>query len=95
MKLTPFEEAVQAVANGEINTPTVSVGSKNVDYFRFQFASHMFYMGIFASGMKARNISLKTLKTYYGLRSKSAMDCLAELKLLQIKFNEEWLQEKM
>ena len=81
--MTQFEQAVEAVRNGSLQAPKVSTGKGDVDYFWFQLCSHHFYMKIFAAGMTARNAKLKDYKAYYGLKSRSAKDCLVEFEKIK------------
>jgi len=78
--MTQFEQALEAVKNGTLQAPSVNAGGKQVDYFWFQFCSHHFYMKLFAKGMTARNAKLKDYKAYYGLKGRSAADCLVEFE---------------
>lgn len=87
--MTQYEIARKEVAEGKLKVPTVSTAGGNVDYFWFQFASHHYWMKIFAMGMKTRQISLKQLKDYYGLKSRSAGDCLKEFEKLMADYKAE------
>ena len=80
--MTQFEQAVLQVEAEKLQTPTVSVGSKQVDYFSYQLSVHHFNLKIMAKGMSFRGVKLKDLKAYYGLKGKSAADCLAQFELL-------------
>lgn len=76
--MTPFEQAVEEVKQGKIKTPNVSVGAKEIDYFGYQLSVHKFNLSIMASGMKVRGMKFTDLKKYYGLKGKSAKDCLPQ-----------------
>ena len=78
--MTQFSKAVEAVKNGKVQAPIVNAGGKQIDYIWYQLCSHHFYMKIFAAGMKARNAKLKDYKAYYGLKGRSAKDCLVEFE---------------
>jgi hypothetical protein len=78
--LTPFEQAKAAVAAGTLNTPSVSVGAKNIDYISYQLATHKFNLSIMAGGMKFKGVKFTDLKKYYGLKGRSAKDCIEEFK---------------
>ncbi len=78
--MTQFEQAMKEVEEGKLVPPHVSTGTGTVDYFWFQLCNHHFYMKLFAKGMKARGINLKSLKEYYGLRGRSANDCLVQFE---------------
>jgi hypothetical protein len=79
---TPFELAVSQARSGQLQTPSVSYGNKQVDYFGYQLAYHIFSLKILSSGMTMRGIKLKDIKDYYGLKGKSAKDCLPQLEVI-------------
>jgi len=81
-KQTPFELAQQQVADGTLTPPTISYGSKPIDYFGYQLAVHHHNLKILAFGMTMRGVKLKDLKAYYGLKGKSAKDCLVEFEVI-------------
>ena len=87
--LTTFQTARQQVAEGKITPPTVGYGEQQIDYFGFQLASHKYWLSVLAIGIKG-NMSLKELKAYYGLKGKTAKDCLVEFKELQEKYKAEF-----
>jgi hypothetical protein len=76
--MTPFQQALQQVREGKLQTPIVSSGSKEIDYFGYQLSTHKFNLRIMASGMTFRGVKFTDLKKYYGLKGRSAKDCLAE-----------------
>lgn len=78
--MTQFEQALAQVRNGELKTPSVSNGSKQVDYFGYQLATHKFNLGLMAKGMKFTHIKLKDLKEYYGLKGRTAVECLKQFE---------------
>lgn len=84
--MTQFEQALQAVEMGTLKTPSVSTSEGNVDYFGYQLAVHHFNLKIMAKGMSCRGVKLKDLKEYYGLKGKSAADCLAQFEILLTKY---------
>jgi hypothetical protein len=87
IKQTPFEIAIQQVANGELKAPSVSYGSKSINYFGYQLAVHKFELSLSASGMiPRRGWKLKPLKEYYGFKGKSAKECKAEIIALMEKY---------
>ena len=81
-QLTPFETAVLQVAAGTVQTPTVSTGDGQVDYFGYQLAVHKYNLRIMAAGMLCRGVKLKDLKHYYGLKGKTAKDCLVQFETI-------------
>jgi hypothetical protein len=86
--MTQFEQAVAQAKEGSLQTPSVSMGKKQIDYFGFQLANHQFALKIMASGMKMRNVKLKDLKTYYGLKGKSAQECLEQFNVIYKNYRE-------
>jgi hypothetical protein len=76
MAKTNFELAQEQVANGTLRVPTVSNGSGNINYFGYQLAVHHYNLKLMAKGMGFRNITLTQIKKYYGLKGRSAADCL-------------------
>ena len=80
--MTQFEQALQAAEKGTLSTPTVSTSYGNVDYFGYQLAVHLFNLRILASGMLCRGVKLKDLKAYYGLKGKSAKECVTQFEAI-------------
>lgn len=80
--MTKFEQALAQIKEGKLNTPSVSMGGKQIDYMGYQLANHQFALKIMSSGMKMRNMKLKDIKDYYGLKGKSAKECLEEFKVI-------------
>lgn len=76
--MTPFEQAQAEVKNGNLKTPQVSVGAKQVDYFGYQLSVHKFNLSIMASGMSCRGIKFTDIKKYYGLKGRTAKECLPQ-----------------
>jgi hypothetical protein len=75
---TPFEIAQEQVKNGELNTPSVSTKDGNIDYFGYQLAVHKYNLGLMAKGINFRGITFTQIKKYYGLKGRSAKDCLEQ-----------------
>jgi hypothetical protein len=80
--MTQFQEALAAAKAGQLHTPSVSYSNKEVDYFGYQLSVHKFNLRIMAAGMKVRGLNLKTLKQYYGLKGKTAKDCLPQFEAI-------------
>lgn len=80
--MTHFETAVLQAKVGELRTPTVSTSNGNVDYFWYQLSVHHFNLKLMSKGIGCRGVKLKDLKTYYGLKGRTAMDCLIQFELL-------------
>lgn len=89
--MTPFEQAQEQVKNGTLNTPSVSHGGSDIDYFGYQLATHRFNLKLMAKGMKFGGIKFTDIKKYYGLKGKSAKDCLEQFEKIfadyKAKFN--------
>ena len=82
--MTPFEQAVQQVKDGTLKTPAVSVGTKPIDYFKYQLAVHKFNLSLMAKGMSCSGIKFTDIKRYYGLKGRSAKAALPEfLELME------------
>ena len=82
--MTPFQQAVLQVEAGQLQAPTVSYGKTTVDYFKYQLAVHKFNLSIMSKGMKCRGVKLSDLKIYYGLKGRTAADCLPQfIKLME------------
>jgi len=80
--LTPFETAILQAVEGTLQTPTVSTGDGQVDYFGYQLAVHKYNLRIMAAGMLCRGVKLKDLKHYYGLKGRTAKDCLVQFETI-------------
>jgi len=80
--MTPFETAIQQAKAGELKTPTVSTSNGNIDYFGYQLAVHKFNLSLMAKGMQCRGIKLRDLKQYYGLKGRTASDCLPQFLMM-------------
>lgn len=83
-KQTPFEQALQAAKAGTLQTPTVGTSEGSIDYFKYQLAVHKFNLSLMSKGIMSRGIKLKDLKQYYGLKGKTASECLPQfLKIME------------
>ena len=76
--MTPFQQALLQVAEGKLKTPTVSTSEGNIDYFGYQLAVHKYNLSLMAVGLQSRGVKLKDLKNYYGLKGRTAADCLPQ-----------------
>jgi hypothetical protein len=79
---TPFEQAVLQAAEGQLQTPSVSTSSGQINYFQYQLVVHKFYLSLMARGIQNKQVKLKELKHYYGLKGRTASDCLPQLERL-------------
>ena len=89
--LTPFEQAQEQAKAGKFATPRVSYDAKNVDYFGYQLATHHFNIKLMAKGMTFRGIKFSDIKRYYGLKGRSAKDCLEQFEKLMADYKEKLL----
>ena len=77
--MTPFEQAIQQVQSGELKAPTVSTANGNINYFGYQLAVHKMNLSLMAKGIGSRGITFTQIKKYYGLKGRTAKDCLPQL----------------
>ena len=85
--MTPFETAVMQAQAGELQTPTVSTSTGNIDYFGYQLAVHKFNLSLMAKGIGSRGIKLRDLKEYYGLKGRTAAECLPQFLQLMEQYS--------
>jgi hypothetical protein len=90
--LTPFEQAKKDLYEGKIQAPSVSMGNRQIPYFRYQLNVHKFNLKIMSSGMTCRGVKLRDLKNYYGLKGKTAADCLPQLEKIIADYEQELTQ---
>ena len=79
--LTPFQQAIMSVQNGTLETHSVNYGSKEINYFAYQISVHHFYLKLMAKGIGNKQVKLKDLKNYYGLKGKTAKDVLGDFEI--------------
>lgn len=87
--MTQFEQAVASARSGELQTPKVYMGEREIDYFGYQLNTHIFQMKILSKGMTFKGITAKQIKDYYGLKSKRNADALKELEKIQERYKAE------
>jgi hypothetical protein len=78
--MSKFEEAIASAKAGTLNTPSVSYGGNDVDYFWYQLSVHHFNLKLMAKRITFRNVKLSDIKKYYGLKGRTAQDCLAQFE---------------
>lgn len=91
---TPFEIAQQQVADGTLKTPSVHAEGKAINYFGYQLAVHHFNLKLMAKGMKFRGINFTAIKNYYGLKGRSAADCLVQYEEIMNEYKGRFEQAK-
>ena len=78
--LTPFQQAVMQVQEGTLKAPSVNYGAKEINYFAYQISVHHYYLKLMAVGIGNKQVKLKDLKNYYGLKGKTAKDVLTDFE---------------
>jgi hypothetical protein len=81
--MTQFQQSMLATENGSQQVPTVIFEGKEIPYAGYQLAVHIYALRIMALGMKMRGVTFSQIKKFYGLKGKSAKDCLPQLQQLQ------------
>ena len=81
MNLT-FEQVQEKAKANEIQLPKVNFEGKDISFIKYQLAVHKFNLGIMAAGMSCRGITFTQIKKYYGLKGKTAKECLPQLTAL-------------
>ena len=89
--MTPFQQALQNTINGTLKTPEVSMGEGSIDYFGYQLAVHKYNLSLMAKGMKFKNITFTQIKKYYGLKRRTAAECLPQFNQLMNDYKEQVL----
>ena len=84
--MTHFEQAQQQAELGQLQTPKVSTATGEIPYFGYQLAVHIYNLKIMAAGMKCRGITFTQIKKYYGLKGRTAKDCVGQLEEIQMKW---------
>ena len=79
--LTPFQQAVLQVQEGTLKAPSVNYGTKEINYFKYQISVHYYYLKLMAVGIGNKQVKLKDLKNYYGIKGKTAKDVLADFEI--------------
>jgi hypothetical protein len=86
--MTPFQQAVMQAQAGELQTPTVSTSNGNINYFGYQLAVHKYNLSIMAAGMTCRGITFTQIKKYYGLKGRTAKECVPQLVQIMDAFKQ-------
>jgi hypothetical protein len=76
--MTQFEIAQEEVRQGSLQTPSVSTAAGSIDYFSYQLAVHHFNLKLMSKGMTCKGIKFTDIKKYYGLKGRTAKDCLLQ-----------------
>ena len=86
--MTPFQQALIQVSEGKLKTPVVSSSEGNIDYFGYQLAVHKYNLSLMAKGIQSRGVKLRDIKNYYGLKGRTAADCLPQFVQLMEAYKE-------
>jgi hypothetical protein len=86
--MTPFEQAQQQVKNEELKTPRASNYQGSINYFGYQLSVHHFNLKIMASGMQFKGVKFTDLKKYYGLKGRSAKECLPQYEQIMAEYKQ-------
>jgi hypothetical protein len=78
-KTLTFDQVQEKAKAGEIRLPKVIFEGKDISFIKYQLAVHKFNLGIMAAGMSCRGITFTQIKKYYGLKGKTAKECLPQL----------------
>jgi len=80
--MTPFQQTLLDHSEGKLQVPTVSTAAGDISYFGYQLAVHKYNLSIMAAGMQCRGITFTQIKKYYGLKGRTAKDCLGQMDQL-------------
>lgn len=80
--MTQFEQALAAAKAGQLQTPSVNYEGQQISFFSYQLAVHKHSLRILAAGMTMKGVKLKALKEYYGLKGKTAKECLPQFEAI-------------
>jgi hypothetical protein len=89
--MTPFETVLAQAEAGEISTPSVFQGNYYIDYLGYQLATSLFNLSLLSKGMTRRGLRLKDLKEYYGLKGRTAIECLPQLQTIHDNYKTKFL----
>ena len=81
--MTQFQQTMLATENGTMQVPTVHTEGGTIPFAGYQLATHVYALKIMGLGMKMRGVTFTQIKKYYGLKGKSAKDCIAQLQQMQ------------
>ena len=84
--MTKFEELQAQVVEGTAKVPTVSMGGGDISFLGYQLSVHVYALGMMALGMTYPGVTFKEIKEYYGLKGRSAKDCVDQLKAIREDF---------
>ena len=81
--MTQFQQTMLATENGTMQVPTVHAEGGTIPFAGYQLAVHVYALKIMALGMKMRGVTFSQIKKFYGLRGRTAKECLPQLQQMQ------------
>jgi hypothetical protein len=79
--MTQFQQSMLATENGTMQVPTVHTeGGNTIPFAGYQLATHVYALKIMALGMKMRGVTFTQIKKYYGLKGRTAKECIPQLE---------------
>jgi len=87
-----FQQAMKNVIEEKQIAPSVTYGNSNIPYFAYQFSVMVFHLSNMAAGMTTRQVTFTQIKKYYGLKGRSAKECLPQLKELYEQYKQDRIQ---
>ena len=79
--MTQFQQSMLATENGTMQVPTVHTeGGSTIPFAGYQLATHVYSLKIMALGMKMRGVTFTQIKKYYGLKGRTAKECIPQLE---------------
>jgi hypothetical protein len=63
-----------------MQVPTVSTSTGTIPFAGYQLATHVYALKIMALGMKMRGVTFTQIKKYYGLKGRTAKECIPQLE---------------
>ena len=86
--MTPFQQTMLATENGTMQVPTVSTSTGTIPFAGYQLATHIYALKIMALGMKMRGVTFTQIKKYYGLKGRTAKECIPQLEQIKNAYKE-------
>ena len=81
--MTQFQQSMLATEEGQQQVPTVVFEGQTIPFHGYQLATHIYALKIMALGMKMRGVTFTQIKKYYGLKGRTAKECLPQLQQMQ------------
>lgn len=82
--MTNFELAQQQAAEGTLQLPSVSYGTKPIDAFWYNLCVHEMQLSLFSKGIiPHRHWKITPIKQYYGLKGSNRVKLLEQFKAIK------------